>query len=62
MERVREKPYDFKPEREKYQLSQMEVAAILFVNQSQISRWEKYGTMPRAYQELWNIWKSKQPA
>lgn len=59
--RTREVAFDFKAERDSYRLSQVEVAKILFVNQSQISRWEKNGNMPRVYQELWKAWKEKQP-
>jgi DNA-binding transcriptional regulator YiaG len=61
MNRAKEVAFDFKGERVSYRLSQTEVAAILFVNQSQISRWEKHGNMPRAYQELWKNWKAQQP-
>lgn len=60
MQRAREVAFDFKAERSSYRLTQEQAAEILFVDQSQISRWEKNGNMPRAYKELWKNWKEKQ--
>jgi len=52
-------PYDLKAEREKYDLSQANLAAILFTNQSTVARWEQKGDAPqlvRAFLPLY--WKS----
>lgn len=62
MQRSREIAFDFKAERISYKLTQVEVAQILFVDQSQISRWEHNGNMPKVYQELWKVWKVSREA
>jgi transcriptional regulator with XRE-family HTH domain len=53
--------FDLKAEREKRELSQADVAAILCTTQASVSRWESSGMIPDIYRKLWvQHWKLEQ--
>jgi transcriptional regulator with XRE-family HTH domain len=54
--------YDLKAEREKRDLTQQEVAVMLFTTQSSVARWEENGDMPQIHREYWSLyWKHAKP-
>lgn len=54
--------FDLKAERERRDLTQTQVAQMLFTTQSSVARWETDGDAPQLVRAYWSLyWKTQKP-